>query len=68
MSSVSNIAAPITERSRPVLESPDPPTIDIDPRYAKAFPEQTEMLKRFNSDLQEWWRLVTVEGVVGKGA
>lgn len=36
-------------------QSQPPPAIEIDPRFASAFPEQARKIDQWNESIRSWW-------------
>lgn len=58
---LARISQPATRVMAVRVGGKKPPALDIDPRWARAFPEQAENTRRFNEAMEFWWRDVAVD-------
>lgn len=43
------------------FDAVQPPKLEIDPRFAQAFPAQAEMIRQYGEAMQTWWRNTSIK-------
>ena len=58
---LNRVSQPATRVMSVRIGGKKPPQLELNSRFEKAFPEQAENIRRFNEEIQSWWRDVSAE-------